>query len=212
MGDYARVLAAVDEALGTKGLDEYRRQRLEASAESVASDPVGSRLIIWAADQKAVPGKWPWRGSMQELLGLLTPDQPPKDWPKSPRGLTARLAKLGPDLRKLGLNAGDTGDQHPVTRRAIWMIQEVPARSFGSFDASETPSEQRKHPEALPEGSPAADPDPSDPDAERSRLATARSSADPSDSKPAPTCVDEGSNDPKDLTATFHDPAGDADD
>ena len=212
MGDYARVLAAVDEALGTTGLDEYRRQREQASAESVTSDPVGSRLIVWAGDQKAMPDGWPWRGSMQELLGLLTPDQPPKDWPKSPRGLAARLAKLSPDLRKLGLNAGDTGDQHPVTRRAIWTIQEVPARSFGSFDASETPSGQGKRPEALPEGSPAADRDPSGPDAEASRLAAARSSADPSDSKPAVTCVDEGSNDPKDLTATFHDQASDAND
>ena len=212
MGDYARVLAAVDEALGTKGLDEYRRQREQASAESVTSDPVGSRLIVWADDQKAVPGGWPWRGSMQELLGLLTPGQPPKDWPKSPRGLAARLAKLSPDLRKLGLNAGDTGDQHPMTRRAIWMIQEVPARSFGSFDASETSSGQGKHPEALPEGSPGADPDPSGPDAEASRLAAARSSAEPSVSKPAVTCVDERSNDLKDLTATFHDTASDADD
>ena len=212
MGDYARVLAAVDEVLGTTGLKEYRRQRELASAESVTSDPVGSRLIVWADDQKAVPGGWPWRGSMQELLGMLTPDQLPKDWPKSPRGLAARLAKLGPDLRKLGLDAGDTGGQDPVTRRAIWMIQEVPVRSFGSFDASETASRQGKRPEELPEGSPGADRHPSGLDAEGSRLAAARSSADPSDSKPGMTCVDEGSNDPKDPTGTYYEPASDADD
>jgi hypothetical protein len=212
MGDYARVLAAVDQALDTEGLAEYRRQRVQASAESVTSDPVGSRLMLWTGDQKVMPEGWPWRGSMQELLDLLTPDQPPKEWPKSARGLAARLAKLGPDLRKLGLHAGDTGEQDPVTRRTIWMIQEVPAQSFGSFNGSETLPEQRKQSEALPEGSHDADRDPSANPPEGSQGAATLSFGDPSARKPALTCINEGSKDVKDGAATSCNPDGDSGD
>jgi hypothetical protein len=126
MGDYSRVLAAVDKALGTEGLAAYRAQRSRAEADSVDSEPAGAELLAWLTRS----GTTQWQGSMSDLLDTLTPDQKPHDWPKTPRALQAKLAKLAKPLRRVGVEVSSTGDKETGTRRALWRIERVAAPSF----------------------------------------------------------------------------------
>jgi energy-coupling factor transporter ATP-binding protein EcfA2 len=104
MADFARVLAAVDEALDTDALTAYGRQAGELAADAVDSDPVLAAVVA------AV--RTPWEGPAGELLDLIAPDpdrRPPKDWPKDARALTGLLRRRAPSLRRLGWTVDDLG-------------------------------------------------------------------------------------------------------
>jgi hypothetical protein len=94
MADFARVLVAVDQVLGTNAYASYAEQA-SRTAENVAegdSVAVAIRETITAM----------WEGPASELLKLLTPEKPPKDWPTTPQGMGGRLARAAPSLRSLG--------------------------------------------------------------------------------------------------------------
>lgn len=153
MGDYSRVLAAVDQVLGTDGLAEYRAQRKAAAAGSVEADVIGPLLLQW------LNGTWPgdgpvsWDGSMSDLLERLTPDPQPRDWPRSPRALQARLAKLAKPLRQARIEITSTGAKEPLTRRTMWRVERAPAPSFDPSDPSQTPADVPERGEGSSEGS-----------------------------------------------------------
>ena len=64
MADFARVLLAVDQVLGTKGYDTYAEQA-SRTAETVAD---GDSVIVAIREQVTQP----WEGTASELLKLLT--------------------------------------------------------------------------------------------------------------------------------------------
>jgi hypothetical protein len=94
MADFARVLLAVDHVLGTDGYGTYAEQA-SRTAENVADS---DSVIVGIREQITQP----WDGTASELLKLLTPDKPPKDWPSTPQGMGGRLARAAPSLRSLG--------------------------------------------------------------------------------------------------------------
>jgi hypothetical protein len=97
MADYARILAAVDQVLGTDGLTTYRGLADDLAQDAVTSDPVLVALTTTIRDK--------WSGTSAELLRAITKlddhGRPPKDWPKA-RVLTAILRRQAPSLRRLG--------------------------------------------------------------------------------------------------------------
>jgi energy-coupling factor transporter ATP-binding protein EcfA2 len=105
MADFARVLAAVDEVLGTEALTAYGQQAGDLAADAVDSDPVLAAIVAAIRE--------PWTGPAGELLDLITPSaegwRAPKDWPKDSRVLTGLLRRRSPSLRRLGWTVDDLG-------------------------------------------------------------------------------------------------------
>jgi hypothetical protein len=103
MADFARVLAAVDQVLGTSGLDTYARLASDLAADAVTGDPVLSAITETIQTQ--------WTGTAAELLDLIGDPDPEhrKAWPNSPRGMTSLLRRRAPSLRRLGWTVEDLG-------------------------------------------------------------------------------------------------------
>ena len=97
MADFARVLAAVDDVRGTRSLATYLGQRERLADDVVESDAVGTAIRGFMA------GRSSWSGIMKELLAEITPDDPGRDFPKTPKKLGSRLKRLAPSLEKLGI-------------------------------------------------------------------------------------------------------------
>jgi len=98
MADFARVVAATDQVLGGNALDAYLKRRQRAAEEQLEGDLVADAIRRFALEQ----GRW--EGTAGELLAKLTPDRPPKDWPGTPRAMSARLKRAAPTLRAVGIS------------------------------------------------------------------------------------------------------------
>jgi len=97
MADFARVLAAVDQVLGTDGFARFTEQARTMAEDSLSSDPFLARMAEMGLD---------FKGKAAELLVKVTPDQdkwrPPRDSPKGARSVTGLLKRNAPALRKAG--------------------------------------------------------------------------------------------------------------
>ena len=97
MADFARVLAAVDDVRGTRSLATYLGQGERLADDVVESDAVGTAIRGFMA------GRSSWSGIMKELLAEITPDDPGREFPKTPKKLGSRLKRLAPSLEQLGI-------------------------------------------------------------------------------------------------------------
>lgn len=113
MADFARILAAVDDALGTDGLEHYVGKQRSLASDSLTADP-----FIQAIQANLVEG---FTGTAGELLDRLTVEYPPKGWPTHPRQVTQRLRRQAPPMRKAGWTITDDGGQNH-RNTAIWNI------------------------------------------------------------------------------------------
>jgi hypothetical protein len=94
MADFARVMLAVDEVLGTSAYETYAEQA-GSTAEQVA-DADSVSVAIRRSITTTVTG------TASALLERLTPDKPPRDWPTTPQAMGGRLSRAAPALRRLG--------------------------------------------------------------------------------------------------------------
>lgn len=132
MADFARWAVAAEAAFPVEAgtfIRAYETNRAEASEEAIANDTVA------AAIQRMLSEKGSWEGIMSELLVdlkdyLPNPDRPPRDFPDNHQAMTARLRRVLPALRAVGIyredlprtsggrpfrlfrEEGDTGDTH----------------------------------------------------------------------------------------------------
>lgn len=117
MADFARVLATVDQVMGTNGMQRFRDLAGELATDAVTSDPV---LTALAATVKA-----PWRGASADLLDALTESlgdsRAPKGWPSGARALTSLLKRRAPSLRRLGWTVDQTDERGE--RGQVWKIE-----------------------------------------------------------------------------------------
>lgn len=92
-------------ALGEPFLERYLRNRAEAQAIVLEAEPVSPAIIDFVRAVKI------WRGACGELLEQISRDKGPEElkalerqgWPRSARGMAARLRKLGPVLAANGI-------------------------------------------------------------------------------------------------------------
>ncbi|HEY3035410.1 MAG TPA: hypothetical protein VGJ54_12255, partial [Streptosporangiaceae bacterium] len=98
MADFARVLAAVDQVLGTTALPDYLTLRTRAAVEVVEGDEVATAI------RRLMQGRSSWEGAAGELLGALTPERPSRWWPTTPAGMAAVLRRIGPALRAVDVD------------------------------------------------------------------------------------------------------------
>jgi hypothetical protein len=97
MADFAKVLAALDGVRGTRSVATYLGQADRLSVDVVESDSVGTAIRDFAA------GRSSWSGTMKELLAEIAPDDPPRDFPRTFRGLSSRVRRLAPALEAVGI-------------------------------------------------------------------------------------------------------------
>jgi hypothetical protein len=97
MADFAKVLDALDMDLGTERLATYLGQGERLADDVVEGDAVGTAIRGFMESRTG------WSGTMKELLEAITPEDPPRDFPKSPRKLASRVKRLSPALEEIGV-------------------------------------------------------------------------------------------------------------
>jgi hypothetical protein len=127
MADYAKVLAAVDQVMGTTGLRAYLGLREQLAAEAVEEDLIGSAIARFAAGVSI-----PWQGTAAELLKELSPkrtdgspkgpEELPKGWPGSSRAMAARITRAAPMLRAIGVRVDELLQQGVKRQAKRWAI------------------------------------------------------------------------------------------
>jgi hypothetical protein len=128
MADFARVLLAVDQVMGTNGYTTYADQASK-TAEQVAE---GDSVTI--AIRESIDG--PWEGTASDLLKLLTAEKPPRDWPATPQGMGGRLVRAAPSLRSLGWVL----EQEPRTNKARrWRVVPPLAEEYRAGSSPSSP-------------------------------------------------------------------------
>ena len=116
MADYARVLTAIDEMLGTEGLDRYREQ-----ARRTAADTLDSPFIAALESRRYCCEGRISAAILQDLKPSDENWKPPKDWPANARAVTAQLTRHSPALRAQGWDIEhDDGRNH--RNRVQWTI------------------------------------------------------------------------------------------
>ena len=91
------MLAALDAVLGTQALETYLGQRGRIADDVVESDVVGIAI------RSLIDQELSWSGSASTLLAKVKPENPSKEWPKNASVLGARITRLIPALRAIGV-------------------------------------------------------------------------------------------------------------
>lgn len=129
MADFARILAAVDQVLGTEGLARYLDKQRTIAADSLSDDPFIIALHEALHDTT-------FTGTAGELLAkVTTPERPPKGWPTTARAVTLRLKRQAPVMRKDGWTVHDDGGANK-RNAVVWSIASPPRPEMGGNDDS----------------------------------------------------------------------------
>ena len=116
MASFARVLAAIDQALGTEGLDRYQAKQRGMAAETLTADPFVTRMRAALTSS--------FFGTSKKLLEDVTPADDgwrrPRGWPASARALTGLLRRQAPGMRKTGWEIQEEASGHDNAVR--WSI------------------------------------------------------------------------------------------
>jgi energy-coupling factor transporter ATP-binding protein EcfA2 len=131
MADFARVLAALDRATGSRALERYVAQEGRVAAEVAEGDPLAGAIVELRE----------WTGTAVELLARLAPPSPakPPRWlPTEPRALSTRLRRLVETVRVLGIELVAPG---PTERPRLWRIRPVEVETPPKSDAPQASQE-----------------------------------------------------------------------
>lgn len=105
MADFGKVLAAVDEVLGTNGLDRYRKRSKQAAADTL-NGPFIDQLVARRStfsDSSSAEILDAIKAQMLRALKLSESDwKPPREWPRNARAVTGQLTLHAPALRTQG--------------------------------------------------------------------------------------------------------------
>ncbi|MGH9253504.1 MAG: DUF3854 domain-containing protein [Vicinamibacterales bacterium] len=110
MADWARWSTAAEPACGWADGDvlrAYRESRQTAIEATLDGDLLATAI-------RALP--LPWDGTASDLLARLSPGERRRGWPESPRGLSAALRRLAPQLRRIGIVIETTREAHTGRR------------------------------------------------------------------------------------------------
>lgn len=153
MADFAKVVAAVDVVMGTRGLDLYLEKRSRL-AEDVVEDDVVARTI-----REVLGTEGEIRGDAPTILEALRtklpdPERPPKEWPESSRQLQAALMRATPVLGQVGIEVARLGPD-ARTRRQTYLItsKQYAEEPSEPSEPSQTAVESLERPEGSCEGS-----------------------------------------------------------
>jgi hypothetical protein len=98
MADYARILAALDQVTGWTTLAAYVASAADVNETVLEADPIAATVRAHLTIHRHG-----WTGTAAQLLELITPESPPRAWPRTPRALAGQLRRLAPALRAAGV-------------------------------------------------------------------------------------------------------------
>ncbi|PPL19809.1 ATP-binding protein [Microterricola pindariensis] len=113
MADFAEVLAALDLATGSSSLDHYIQAQ-----QSVAEDIVRTDKFLGAIIGKITER---WVGTGKELYTLLPRPSDDKFWPEQ-RGISGKMRRVAPDLRKAGWTVQEIKPDPASKRPKTWIL------------------------------------------------------------------------------------------
>jgi hypothetical protein len=119
MADFARILAAIDRVAGTDALPRYLAQRGRIVADVIDADPVGAAILALADAEPT------WTGTNAELLDRIRPERAGREWPGTPRGLSARIKRLRPALGAAGLRIDQWREKSAKRERRVRIQKEA---------------------------------------------------------------------------------------
>jgi hypothetical protein len=126
MADFGRLLAAMDRVMiggdhddecDERSLNIYLGQRGRIAETVIESDQVALAI------QSLLDEAGSWEGTAAELLEKITPEKPPKGWPRTPQSLGGRLKRLTPALEQSGITV--THLPRSGRRKALTLTREV---------------------------------------------------------------------------------------
>ena len=115
MANFARwAYAGLGHEDGSRFLDAYSRNKMEASAHFIEHNDVAQALVALMRDKEV------WYGSWSKLLGDLSPVAVhTKYWPSNSLQLRNRMVRLSEDLRRCGLEWRSNGREGGTGRSSI---------------------------------------------------------------------------------------------
>ena len=127
MADAAAWMVAAEEGLGLEPgsfMDAYRENRAESNALTLEASKVAAELLSF------MDSRTEWRGTATNLLEALDlraskETKQAEEWPKSGRGLSGKLRRLAPALRRSGLELEFDREGHERSR-TIRIIKAAP--------------------------------------------------------------------------------------
>lgn len=119
MADFAKVLAAMDAAIGTNALSLYADQGKRIAADVLEADPVGEAVAA------LVRSKGEWRGPASALLEEVRPEAAGREWPRNGRGLSSRLKRLAPALETQGVRVTPPGKSDRTRKYVLQSIAQT---------------------------------------------------------------------------------------
>ena len=135
MADYARVLAALDQATGWGTLDAYRTLGREALSGAVDGDHL-ARAVAALLDAEGS-----WIGSASDLLEELdrrrADSRAPRGWPTTPQGLAGKLRRAAPALRAAEYEI-DSKKSHSSSRK--WTMSRPSRHCDGTEEVGKSSS------------------------------------------------------------------------
>lgn len=113
MADFARVLAALDKVTGWTTLPDYLAATTTAAADVIDGD------LFASAVRDLVSQRRTWSGTASELLAAITPDKPPRTWPKAPHTASGKLKRITPALLTIGITVSEPMRENGTGRRTF---------------------------------------------------------------------------------------------
>lgn len=136
MADFAEVLAAVDLATGANGLEHYARSQETVSEEIVATDKFLSAISAQITER--------WEGTGKDLYALLPRPVDDKFWPEQ-RGVSGKLKKVAPDLRKAGWVVEQVVPDPKSKRPKTWVLVPPGAERVRASDIAVVQAARELH-------------------------------------------------------------------
>lgn len=125
MADFAEVLAALDLSTGANGLEHYLLSHELVSEEIVATDKFLSAISAQVTHR--------WEGTGKDLYALLPRPIDDRFWPEQ-RGVSGKLKKVAPDLRKAGWVIEQVVPDPKSKRPKTWVLVPPGANRVNASD------------------------------------------------------------------------------
>lgn len=128
MADFSHLLACLDQAYDTAGMQRYRDKASLMARESLMASPFMAALI----DPGTITE--PFTGSAASLLDLVESrhcNHQGSNWPQSGRGVSRLLKRHSPALRSIGWQVDHRED--PATHSLSWTIDHVTRQKGGKY-------------------------------------------------------------------------------
>lgn len=145
MADFARFLSALDQVTGWTTRATYEATFADVASQVIESDPFAAALV------RVMETRAEWTGTAGALLDHITPDKPPRGWPRTPRAASGAVKRATPALATAGIAVTHTRDTSKARARLITLTATGGATTRGQARGPSAPSEPAAHPADQPQ-------------------------------------------------------------